>query len=172
MSDEIRRLADCPRYGVTPDGKVFSFNKDGSFKLVAVTVCRAHLTATPYRMVTLSRQGKSWCVKVACLLMTLYGPPRPTNRHCVCHCDGDSLHDHIDNLYWGTYTENNNDRIRHGTMPYGTKHPNAKLSEQSVSELKEAHRRGESKSSLAKRYSISATLAGRIIRGLAWPHVA
>jgi hypothetical protein len=123
-------------------------------------------------MVTLSRRGKSWCVKVASLLMALYGPPRPSGRHCVCHRDGDSLRDHIDNLRWGTYLENNDDRIAHGTMPYGTKHPSAKLNEQGVSEMKEAHRRGESKSSLAKRFGISATLAGRIVRGLAWRHVA
>lgn len=64
------------------------------------------------------------------LVMAAFGPPRPEGTEC-CHNDGDPTNNHIDNLRWGTRSENNRDKVMHGRdhnaskshCPYG--HPYA-----------------------------------------------
>ena len=48
------------------------------------------------------------------------------------HLDGDCTNDHANNLCWGTPMENQRDSILHGTKAAGSKHGNAKLTEDVV----------------------------------------
>lgn len=121
-------------------------------------------------MAWLGYDGRKRTVKVAALVLGAFGPPRPTPKHCIRHMDGNSLNDSIDNLQWGTYTENNRDRITHGTIPRGEKMWKAKLSDQSVREIRSAQ--GVLLRDLAKRYGVSETQISNIRRGKQWRHVA
>lgn len=47
------------------------------------------------------------------VLMAFVGPC-PEGHEC-CHRDGDPANNRIDNLYWGTKSQNMRDSIRHGT---------------------------------------------------------
>lgn len=67
--------------------------------------------------------------RVATLVLETFIGPRPIGM-LACHQDGDSSNDTVDNLYWGTYTDNNSDTVRHGTHkgPMGEPHHWSKLS--------------------------------------------
>lgn len=46
--------------------------------------------------------------------------PRPDVSYDGCHGDGDSTNNHVDNLRWGTKSENNLDTLRHGNNRYAS----------------------------------------------------
>lgn len=48
------------------------------------------------------------------LVLEAFVGPRPEG-HEGCHHDGDPTNNRLDNLHWGTKSENNLDRVRHGT---------------------------------------------------------
>jgi hypothetical protein len=47
------------------------------------------------------------------LVLEAFVSPRPEGM-CACHIDGDPLNNCVENLRWGTYSENNHDIVRHG----------------------------------------------------------
>lgn len=49
------------------------------------------------------------------------GPPPSVLHSYVCHRDGDPKNNCIENLYWGTPSQNNYDRVRHGKHPHASK---------------------------------------------------
>lgn len=68
------------------------------------------------------------------------------------HLDGDCTNDHASNLCWGTPIENQRDSILHGTKAAGSKHGNAKLTEDEVLAIRAS---GLSTSVLATQYGLS-----------------
>lgn len=56
--------------------------------------------------------GKS--VTVHSLVALAYIGPKP-DGYVICHNDGNPLNNNADNLRYGTYTDNQYDRVKHGT---------------------------------------------------------
>ena len=55
----------------------------------------------------------------------------------VCrHLDGNKLNNKIENLVWGTRSDNEQDKKFHGTYQFGSKNPGAKLNEKQVRIIK------------------------------------
>ncbi len=52
-----------------------------------------------------------------------------------CHNDGNVLNNHIDNLRWDTPSNNNRDKIKHGTRQCGEKAGTSKFKEWQVKEI-------------------------------------
>ncbi len=90
----------------------------------------------------------------------------------VCrHLNGDNYDCRIDNLVYGTHKENTNDKWGHGTMPFGEKHHNTKLSEADVVEI---HRLGSAKTprkQIAAKFGVSLGCIEKILYGQSWPHI-
>jgi hypothetical protein len=76
-------------------------------------------------------------------------------------------------LQLGTHAENMADASRKGRMRglQGTASPAAKLTDDAVREIRRAHAAGEPDADLARRFGISKTHVGRVVRGLVWRHV-
>lgn len=78
------------------------------------------LTPTPnnsngYAYVTLyGADGSRRNVAVAGLVLSAFSGSRPEGQE-VRHLNGDKLDNNVDNLVWGTHTENEADKRRHGT---------------------------------------------------------
>jgi hypothetical protein len=51
------------------------------------------------------------------LVLSLFGPPRPSPKHVVCHVNDDKVDNRLCNLYWGTIRENNLDAIKNRRRP-------------------------------------------------------
>lgn len=164
-------LPENPRYLITRCGRVFSVNARGGSKERVTPVHRAHPGAVPYRMVDLIIDGKTKTVKVSKLVMMCFGPPKPFDKACIAHRNGNSLDDHIDNLKWATYTENNRDRVAHGTMPRGSKQSTAKLTEENVREIRSKENLTIRNYQFARRFGVTQTLIHRVRTRQAWKHV-
>jgi phosphoglycolate phosphatase-like HAD superfamily hydrolase len=84
----------------------------------------------------------------------------------VCrHLDGVRTNNHLWNLAWGTYEENEADKIRHGTRAEGVRHGNAKLTKAQVLGAVASKRGGEKAPSIAARLGISISTVFLIMQG-------
>lgn len=93
--------------------------------------------------------------------------PRPEGM-VVRHLDGDSHNNHADNLQWGTQLENEADKVLHGTVVRGERHPYARLTEDQVRAI-----RGSSGSNteLARLFGVAPTTIHNARSGRTWKHV-
>lgn len=64
--------------------------------------------------VTLSKEGKVRNCYVHTLVLTAFVGPRPDDMECL-HGDGDPTNNRVENLRWGTGSQNRLDSVRHGT---------------------------------------------------------
>ena len=102
--DDVREVPGYPGYLVTMCGNVF-----GPKGLLKSWV--SHSNGALY--VHLSRNRKKMSVKVSRIVMSAWGPPQPQGAICR-HWDDDPLNNWVDNLLWGTYSDNMFDRVRNG----------------------------------------------------------
>jgi hypothetical protein len=61
-----------------------------------------------------TKDGKKQKRLIHTLVLEAFIGPRPEGFAC-CHNDGDSENNHLSNLRWDSYSENNHDLVRHGT---------------------------------------------------------
>ncbi len=98
------------------------------------------------------------------------------NGLCVLHrCDNPECVNPL-HLFLGTQTDNNADMHAKGRGSggrfYGSAHPNAKLDEAAVREIRQARAEGARLATLAKRFGVLESTISHIARGKGWPHVA
>jgi len=67
-----------------------------------------------YPLVSLYTQGKNQSHYVHSLVAETFIGPRPDGTE-VCHNDGNPTNNHVDNLRYGTSSDNELDKVRHGT---------------------------------------------------------
>ena len=66
-----------------------------------------------YKLINLSRDGHRKSATVHKLVLEAFVGTAPSGME-ACHADGDPANNRLDNLRWGTSTENNFDIVRHG----------------------------------------------------------
>ena len=74
-------------------------------------------------------------------------------------------------LVAGTHTQNGQDRIEHGIFGKGETHPNAKLTENDVREIRRRYESGETQISLASEYKVSQSTIRDVMHRRSWKHV-
>lgn len=126
-----------------------------------------------HRFVMLSKGNRRYQLVVARLVLTAFVGPPPSPSHVACHDKGGNHNDYLWRLRWDTVQENNRDTVRHGTHhgPKGSECYFALLDEEKVRDVKRRLARGESQSSIAKRYHVSQGTISKIHTGVAWKHV-
>jgi len=92
------------------------------------------------------------------------GPPY--KGACVRHLNGNPKDNSISNLSWGTYKDNENDKILHGT--WNTRNGGAKITPEQVIEIRNKIKLGMSHDELAKEYSVSRPTINRIANNKTW----
>lgn len=104
-------------YGVTKDGRVWSHQRyrragRAGWRIVKgrwlkLSVHRSQRSAG-YLKVVLYKDDpyKGRSLFIHQLVMSVWGPPKPSPRHEVNHQDLDKTHNHIGNLEWVTSKEN------------------------------------------------------------------
>lgn len=104
------------------------------------------------------------------LVLEAFVGPRPDGLEAR-HRDGDPTNNRLDNLLWGTSSDNENDKRRHGTMQYGERNGMTKLTEEQVREIISRHANGESQRALAVAFGIRQPQVSRIVTGRRWGHL-
>ena len=157
---EVRVVPSFPTYGVTKEGRVWSY-KRGSFRTI-------RKDRNGYWGLILYSPGGYQHRLVHQLVLEAWVGPRPEGQVCR-HLDGDRDNNHIDNLAYGTYRDNTADAMRHGTQhiaPPGMSHPACKLTDEQVLELVSLYRHGlANQSHLAKQFAVSQSQVSRLVRG-------
>ena len=100
---------------------------------------------------------------------TFHGPRPP--GHEAAHLNGDVSDCSAVNLAWKTCPDNNMDKITHGTMPHGERHPCTHLAADDVRALRAAAANGTTERALADRYGLSPSGVHHIITGRSWKYL-
>ena len=88
---------------------------------------------------------------------------RPTGIYCVRHLDGNPSNNTLANLSYGTYLENEHDKVEHGT--FGMRMGGAKLSPTDIKKIRESTK---SQIDLSIEYNVSRPTITRIINKTIW----
>ena len=108
--------------------------------------------------------------KVHQLVAEAFIGSKPSGMYC-CHRDDDPSNNNVENLYWGTPSQNEFDKIRNGKAKHhhGSANPAAKLTEHDVKEIRSLA--GTNKA-IAEQYGVSAACISLIKRRKVWAHCA
>jgi hypothetical protein len=121
---------------------------------------------------TLAAQHVSWAIA---------GLAAPASGLYLCHrCDVRACVNPA-HLYVGTPQRNSRDAVERGRMiqqrapermARGSRHGQSKLDEDRVAEIRRLHAAGASTLELGRRFGVSATMVGYIVRRQFWRHVS
>ena len=141
-------------YEITENGEVFSLRRNKWMK-----IWRGR--SKEYPRVTLSVRGKekSFCIHK---LVALSFIPNPDGKKTVNHKDGDKHNNHVSNLEWATWSENQIHAITTGlakvpVLEYGENHPHAKLSNVDVAMIRVLCETGFTNLQISKRFGVHET---------------
>ena len=100
---------------------------------------------------------------------SLENGPIPDGALVLHHCDNRRCV-RIEHLYLGTHLDNARDREQRGRgrPRTGEAHPSAKLTAESVAQIRARYAAGEPASSLAREFSINYRTVHQIVRGATW----
>ena len=101
--------------------------------------------------------------------------PQPKDKPIVCHKDDIKDNNHVSNLYWGTYKENERDKFANGrACKYGDNCAGASaLTEALVKQLRREYiLPGSSFASVSSKFGVVIPTAQFAITGKTWGHVS
>jgi protein gp37 len=156
---DVRPVPAYPGYGVTTHGEVLGKRADTRGGMAQDIGQQGHRRVTMHREGS-PRTGERELVH-RLVLSAFVRPARPGEQ--ACHRNGDPSDNRLSNLYWGTQSDNWEDRVRHGN---GRSY--SKLTAEQVAEIRERCAAGESAYSVAPGYGVSDTQIRNIVRGSQW----
>ena len=166
IPEEWRVVEDFPSYAVSNLGRV---KRIVSAKTYSVTgKCLTPNVTVGYEHVTLCRDGRTKIFRVNKLVCTVFHGPTPGIDYQAAHNDGNKRNNRADNLRWATPTENQKDRIRHGTDSRGVKHYATTLTEREVLEIRLHPRSNGCLNVLAEKYGVSRNSINNIRGRISW----
>ncbi|CAM5410189.1 HNH endonuclease OS=Streptomyces microflavus OX=1919 GN=Smic_80730 PE=4 SV=1 [Streptomyces microflavus] len=105
------------------------------------------------------------------MLLTFRGPA-PSSTCVARHLDDDGQNNALVNLRWGSRSENEGDKVQHGTSNRGAGDGRAKLSDDDVREIRRRIGAGATQVAVAHAPGIPAVTVNHIHTGRTWGHVA
>jgi len=168
----IERWKDIPgyegMYEVSDRGRVRSLKRiDARGCKLAGGALRPKVHSKGYLKATLCRDGKCKHKFIHRLVLEVFVGPCPEGMEC-CHNNGDPSNNRLENLRWGTRTENYRDAVKHGTTNRGERNPSVKLCELDVWLIRNCEGTGKQ---LAEFFDISQTTISKIKRRKLWSHI-
>lgn len=167
--EEWKAITSLLGYEVSNQGRVRSkWLRKKRTKIESNTWSILHQNISPcgYRRVWID--GALYFVHV--LLLEAFRGPKP-EKSDARHLDDNKSNNTLDNLCWGTRSENLKDAIRNGCHLIGSDMPNAKLTEEAVVNIRRAYKVGTSQISLARYYGVHQSIISEICAGKRWTHV-
>jgi HNH endonuclease len=104
------------------------------------------------------------------LVLEAFIGPCPDGMECL-HIDGNPSNCRLDNLRWGTRTENSADSARHGTRVQGSKVGSAKLQERDIPLILLLREHGFWFGKIGDLFGVAESQIRAILDGKTWNHV-
>lgn len=147
-------ITGYPNFYVSKRGRVWKRIRDGTWK-------ELRYIKNPTRgYLYVSLSGKHFRLN---RLVAMVYIPNPENKAYVCHKDNNPCNNHIDNLYWGTPSENTQQCIRDGRGYIGDKNPRAKVKNIDREIIRRKFTLGSTINELTKEYNLSRSAIRKIL---------
>ncbi len=160
-----RSLSDFPDYKFDSDGNVYSYKRNKKYG----KKMRLWLSKKKYFMVPIrDSHGKQRLCRVNRIICMVFNGPPPSPRHQARHLNGDRIDNRAVNLAWGTQSQNELDKRKHGTNQVGEKVSSSKLTEDVVRKIRNSK---QSSRKLAVKYGVSQPTILNVINRKTWKHV-
>lgn len=159
-------------YLVDSDGTVVSAPRRTVTGVLGGKVLTPQIGQNGYHRVVLSKDGRSKRFLVHRLVLLAFrGEPDAGQE--ARHLDGNRGHNSLDNLRWGSRSENAHDRTTHGTNTdrRGEKHPLARLSDRDAAVIAGLAASGQTYAAISQRFSVSAATVSRLKNRKGWHHI-
>ena len=163
---DAREIAGFPGYAVTACGQIFSRNHPTG-PLRWFRPLKGCVNKKGYRGLTLCNDEGHFPKRVHRLVAEAF-LPNPDALPCVRHLNGIPSDNRAENLAWGTYAENEADKISHGTWDARRV---GKLSKLQIAQARQCARDGISQESIAKQFGVSRPTITRLLNGKTWGNV-
>lgn len=95
-------------------------------------------------------------------------PPRPSKRHQLAHNDGNGKNNDYRNLRWALPSENQADRIIHGTSNIGERHGMSKLTWDDIFNIRALSKNGKSNTEIARKFGVGQPTISNIVNLKSW----
>lgn len=151
--EEWRVIPDFPDYEVSSFGNVRKARLNGS------------VTSHGYVRVSLMKDKKTYYRYVHQIVCEVFNGKAPRKGLHVAHWDGVRDNNRAENLRWATPHENAMDKVRHGTHMRGQRHPNSKISDAQVIDIRARRRSGESAVDIANDIGVHVETVRAIVNG-------
>ena len=161
MTERWLSISRFPLYEVSNKGRVRRL-----YKTRGPRVLKAYLGKRGYYTVSLRHRGKTHLTTIHRLVAEVFRGPRPFIGAEVRHVDGNKKHNHVENIRWGSRTDNEADKVLHGTSNRGERHGMSRLTDAQVRDIVTRYERGESPRLLAHAYNINRSYPARLARGM------
>lgn len=125
-----------------------------------------------YRQLAMRDSGRQRMVKLHHLVLLAFSGERPSGMLGL-HKDDNSENNRIDNLYWGTASQNQRDANRNGVAnhPRGSKHGCAILTEEQVLIIRQRLKNGDVGIKIAKEFGVNKGTIYAINKRRIWAHL-
>ncbi len=162
---QVKTIPRFPDYAITRDGRVWSKpRKSFQGDTLKGRWLNLYRDSYDYFQVSLQKKGKRTCRLVSRLVLETFVGFRPLGMQCR-HLDGNNQNNRLDNLCWGTPSENQHDRRRHGTN-------GVKLCKEQVRIIFHAYHDGAyTQEEIAKAFGITPSHVSLIAKKKTWFHL-
>jgi hypothetical protein len=167
---EIRAITEFPGYGVSADGKVWRITQPsdgpGAKRKVPYELSPGS-NPSGYKIAILVKGGKTFGRSVHRLVLAAFAGPCPTSFQGA-HNDGNKTHNDITNLRWASASDNQTDRVKHGTHTRGQCNSRSILSNTDIPFIQSYPKFHGVSAFLARAYGVSHTAICAIRNGKTW----
>jgi hypothetical protein len=157
--EDAREVVGFPAYVVTNHGRVISLKSGAAREMKP----RPHRGG--YKIVTFCADGEQATFTIHRVVAEAF-IPNPEGLPIVRHLDGNRANNAAENLAWGTYAQNEADKIAHGTRRYGT--AKMKLNASARARVLAMSRDGAPSKRIAEHFNVNRSTITRLIAGATW----
>jgi hypothetical protein len=174
LPDDAVQIKGVPHYWISKDGTVYSNypHKSWGKDIRIISPSWSPKGDSGYWIITLTVDGKRVYKKIHRLVAEAF-IPNPYNKPWVLHKDDNSINNKIDNLYWGTASDNIRDSYRVGKRDrmVGEKSNRHVLKEKDIPVIVFMRDRGDKFRDIANAFKVSYDTVLNICNGKYWKHI-
>lgn len=159
----MKELSQFPGYFVSEKSRIFKAI-NGAYIELSQSIIGRTISKPGYKSVHIRRKT----FYVHHLVAAAYLPLKPFDGAILRHLNGDSFDNRPENLLWGTYQEDAEDKRNCGTMNNGTWAGNSKLLVEQVKEILVAPLKWGVQRELALKFGVSPATISMIRKGRTW----